>query len=124
MVQEMGSVQVLCNIFQVEVEVEQILADQVLINQLVVQVVVDKDKVVLEVEHDVRRPGLHRADDQLVNPRHPDQLLPVRLEHEHGRTGAVGRHARSALGWCSQALVTPLVHLARPDSRSSYVQPL
>ncbi len=32
------------------VVVEQILADQVLINQLVVQVVVDKDKVVLEVE--------------------------------------------------------------------------
>ncbi len=50
MVQEMGSVQVLCNIFQVVVVVEQILADQVLINQLVVQVVVDKDKVVLEVE--------------------------------------------------------------------------
>tara|TARA_X000001382_G_C3011964_1_gene128816 strand:- start:54 stop:281 length:228 start_codon:yes stop_codon:yes gene_type:complete len=46
----MGSVQVLCNIFQVVVVVEQILADQVLINQLVVQVVVDKDKVVLEVE--------------------------------------------------------------------------
>jgi hypothetical protein len=32
----MGSVQVLCNIFQVEVEVEQILEDQALINQLVV----------------------------------------------------------------------------------------
>jgi hypothetical protein len=32
----MGSVQVLCNIFQVVVEVEQILQDLPLINQLVV----------------------------------------------------------------------------------------